>query len=493
MKLWGGRFEKETHQLVEEFTASIHFDKILWEVDILGSHAHVLGLANAGILNQDEVKIIRNGLNTIAHQIKNREVEFTIADEDIHMNIERLLFKEIGELAGKLHTGRSRNDQIALDLHLYLREQLLFLIENIGQLQTCLFELAENNLDTILPGYTHMQHAQPIRFAHHLLAYAAMLQRDLDRLISSWPRLNILPLGAGAIAGSGFNLDREYVAKILYFDGVYENSMDAVSNRDHIAEFIFNSSLIMMHLSRFCEEIILWSTHEFSFIELDDAFCTGSSMMPQKKNPDVAELIRGKSGRVYGSLISLLTLLKSLPLTYNKDMQEDKEGLFDTIKTVNHSLKLFTGMIHSMKINKEIMLAKVKENFAESTAVANYLVKKEISFRQAHKLVGQLVSYCIQNKTILSELPLNKFKEISTVFDEDIYATLNPEQAIELCNVKGGTAKNRVIAQLNTVKNLFLESKNWHETTNNIITNLKAELLYSIKNEHNNKILNQNS
>ena len=323
-KLWGGRFTKATDQLVEEYTASILFDQQLWKEDITGSLAHVTMLGKCGILPIEDVETIKQGLKKVAAKIEQGDVEFTVSNEDIHMNIEKMLIDEIGPVGGKLHTGRSRNDQVATDMHLYLREQVIELVELISKLQDSLIGQAKENMDTILPGYTHLQRAQPILFSHHLLAYVAMLQRDAERLMDGWKRINVLPLGAGALAGTTFPIDREYTAELLKFDSVYMNSLDAVSDRDFIVEFLSASSLLMTHLSRLCEELVLWSSNEFAFVELDDAFCTGSSIMPQKKNPDVAELVRGKTGRVYGNLVGMLTVLKALPLAYNKDMQEDK-------------------------------------------------------------------------------------------------------------------------------------------------------------------------
>lgn len=332
-KLWGGRFTKQTNQLVEEYTASIGFDQELAEEDIQGSLAHVTMLGNCGILPQEDVKVIKDGLNKVLGKIREGSLVYSVSDEDIHMNIEKELIEIVGPVGGKLHTGRSRNDQVATDMHLYLRKRVVEIVGLLEHLQDSLIRKAKEYSDTILPGYTHLQRAQPILFAHHLMAYVSMFQRDIERLTDSFKRINLLPLGTGALAGTTFPINRHEVAELLGFDGVYENSLDAVSDRDFIVEFLAGASLIMTHLSRFCEELVLWSSTEFRFIELDDAFCTGSSIMPQKKNPDVAELVRGKTGRVYGHLISLLTVLKALPLAYNKDMQEDKEGMFDTVCT----------------------------------------------------------------------------------------------------------------------------------------------------------------
>lgn len=470
MKLWGGRFNKETDASVEEFTASIHFDQRLWKVDILGTLAHVKALEKASVLTTNEVAKINDGLAVIEKNISNNAVNFSIADEDIHMNIERLLANEIGELAGKVHTGRSRNDQVALDLHLYLREQILCVLENIFCLQNVLFQQAQQHIDAIMPGYTHLQHAQPIRFSHHLLAYFSMLQRDAERLISSWPHVNKMPLGAGAIAGNSFNLDRHFIAKLLNFDEVYENSMDAVSDRDFIAEVLFTTSMIMMHLSRFSEDIILWCTHEFSFIELDDAYCTGSSMMPQKKNPDVAELVRGKTGRVYGGLVGILTVLKSLPLTYNKDLQEDKENLFDALSTVNNCLQIFSAMISTMKINKDKMLNSTKNNFSTATALADYLVKKGMPFREAHKVIGVLVMDCLNKNLLLTDLTIAQLNKFSELFTPEVIALLNPEYVVETYDNYGGTAKSAVLQQLETAKNNIFKTEHWLNEKKNQIS-----------------------
>ena len=460
-KLWGGRFTKATHASVDEFNASIQFDKTLAQYDIQGSIAHAHMLAKCQILTEQETELLVKGLQTIGEKIKRNEVDFQIADEDIHMNIERLLKKEVGDVAGKLHTGRSRNDQVALDLHLYARQQVVMLIEKLFDFQQALVQKAEQNIDTILPGYTHLQRAQPVRLAHHLLAYVAMLQRDISRLQDNYVRLNISPLGAGALAGAGFNLDREYVAKQLNFTDVYHNSMDAVSDRDFVVEFISASALIMMHLSRLSEELILWSSREFGFIELDDAYTTGSSMMPQKKNPDVAELVRGKTGRVYGALMGMLTVLKGLPLAYNKDMQEDKEGLFDTVKTVSDCLTLYTPMITTMKINTEAMYNAAQKDFLNATELADYLVKKNVPFRDAHAISGQLVLHCIQENCYLADLSLDTLRQYSAEFQEDVYQALRIEQAVEARRVTGGTARRAVEQQLDYTRKQLIHTQDW--------------------------------
>ncbi len=406
MKLWGGRFKKPTNELVDDYNASIGFDHQLAQFDIQGSLAHVEMLGFCEILAKEDVALITKGLKELSDKIEHGDIVFRTEDEDIHMNIERSLHQLIGPTAGKLHTGRSRNDQVALDIHLYLRYQTLSIVDKLYHFMEVLVTLAVDNIDTLIPGYTHLQRAEPLRFAHHMLAYFNMFHRDTQRLIDGFARINICPLGAGALAGSGVKVDREYVAKLLNFSGIYENSLDAVSDRDFVVEFLSASALIMMHLSKLSEEIILWCSQEFSFIQLDDQFCTGSSMMPQKKNPDVAELARGKSGRVYGALIGLLTVLKGLPLAYNKDMQEDKEGLFDTVKTVNQTLAVYTPMIKTMRLNHEKMRAAVTNDYSNATQLANYLVDKGVPFRQAHEITGKIVLYCIDNQLLLESLPV---------------------------------------------------------------------------------------
>lgn len=451
-KLWGGRFQKTPEQWVDEFGASIHFDKELVEEDITGSLAHVKMLGKCGIISNEEAEQITAGLNTLLARAKNNELTFSVNYEDIHLNIEKLLIDEIGPVGGKLHTGRSRNDQVATDMHLYLRNHVLEIAEYIEQLQKTLVEKAEEHVETILPGYTHLQRAQPISFAHHLLAYFWMLERDKQRFLESLKRINISPLGSGALAGTTFPIDRSFTAKELEFDGIYENSLDGVSDRDFIIEFLSNSSLMMMHLSRFCEEIILWCSQEFQFIELDDAYATGSSIMPQKKNPDMAELIRGKTGRVYGNLVSLLTILKGLPLAYNKDLQEDKEGMFDTVKTVEGSLQIFVGMISTLKVNQEKMEQATKQDFSNATELADYLSKKGMPFREAHEVVGTLVYECIQKGIYLKDLPLESYKEASELFEEDLFIVIDPYEAVRKRNSQGGTGFEMVRVALTKAK-----------------------------------------
>lgn len=438
-KLWGGRFTKTAEEWVDEFGASIPFDQELVEEDIEGSIAHVTMLGKCGILPSEDVAKIKAGLLSLLEKAKQGQLEFSVAYEDIHLNIEKMLIDEIGSVGGKLHTGRSRNDQVATDMHLYLRKRVHEIIELIRELQQVLVEKAEAHVETLIPGYTHLQRAQPVSFAHHLLAYFWMLERDRERFTESLKRINKSPLGAGALAGTTFPIDRQYTAELLGFDGIYENSIDAVSDRDFILEFLSNSSLLMMHLSRFCEELILWSSQEFQFIEIDDAFATGSSIMPQKKNPDMAELIRGKTGRVYGNLVGLLTVMKGTPLAYNKDMQEDKEGMFDTVKTVTGSLKIFAGMIATLGVRTEVMKKAVKQDFSNATELADYLAKKGVPFREAHEIVGKLVLTCIEKGIFLADLPLSEYKQASALFEEDIYEALDPYTAVNRRNSAGGT------------------------------------------------------
>ncbi|ALM28338.1 argininosuccinate lyase [Bacillus altitudinis] len=451
-KLWGGRFQKTPEKWVDEFGASIHFDKQLVKEDLTGSLAHASMLNKCGIIGDEEAAAIKDGLNTLMKKAEADELDFSVDYEDIHLNLEKMLIDEIGPLGGKLHTARSRNDQVATDMHLYLNNQVEHIIELISSFQTVLVEKAEQHVETIFPGYTHLQRAQPISFAHHMLAYFWMLERDKARFQDSLKRINVSPLGCGALAGTTFPIDREYTAELLGFDHIYENSLDGVSDRDFILEFLSNSSLVMMHLSRLCEEIILWCSQEFKFIELDDTYATGSSMMPQKKNPDMAELIRGKTGRVYGNLMGLLTIMKGLPLTYNKDLQEDKEGMFDTVKTIAGSLQIFTGMIQTMTVNEDIMKKATKEDFSNATEVADYLAKKGMPFREAHEIVGKLVYTCIQKGIYLSDLPFETFTEASGLFEQDIYTVLDPYVAVEKRTSAGGTGFKQIQLALEKAK-----------------------------------------
>ena len=458
-KLWGGRFVEHAEAWVDEFGASIGFDKELVEEDIEGSLAHVSMLKKTNILTEEEANEIEKGLKKLLEKAKKGELTFSVALEDIHLNIEKMLTDEIGPVGGKLHTARSRNDQVATDMHLYLRKQVKEILDAIATLQDVLVRKAEEEIDTIIPGYTHLQRAQPISFGHHLMAYFWMLERDYERFKESLKRINISPLGAGALAGTTFPIDRHYTAELLGFDGIYENSLDAVSDRDFILEFLSDSSILMMHLSRFCEEIILWSSQEFQFIEIDDRFATGSSIMPQKKNPDMAELIRGKTGRVYGNLFGLLTVMKGTPLAYNKDMQEDKEGMFDTVKTVKGSLKIFAGMIETMKVNRNRMEKAVSQDFSNATELADYLAAKGVPFRKAHEIVGKLVLYCIQNDKFLLDLSMDEFKQASPLFEEDIYSILEPRNVVARRNSAGGTGFEQVRLAIEKAKNIIKNKK----------------------------------
>ncbi|PLR98139.1 argininosuccinate lyase [Bacillus sp. T33-2] len=458
-KLWGGRFTASAEEWVDEFGASISFDKELVMEDIEGSIAHTEMLAKTGILSGSEAEAIISGLKILKDRAAADELPFSAKLEDIHLNLEHLLTELVGPVGGKLHTARSRNDQVATDMHLYLRRQVTEVIALIGEFQKAILEKAGDHVETVLPGYTHLQRAQPISFAHHLMAYFWMLERDKQRYKENLGRINMSPLGAGALAGTTFSIDREFSAELMGFAGIYENSLDAVSDRDFIIEFLSSSSIMMMHLSRLCEEIILWSSEEFRFIELADTFSTGSSIMPQKKNPDMAELIRGKTGRVYGSLVGLLTVLKGLPLAYNKDMQEDKEGMFDTVKTIKGSLRIFTGMIETMKVNIGTMENAVKRDFSNATELADYLAVKGVPFREAHEIVGKLVLACIQQGCYLADLSIEKYKESSPLFEEDIYVALNPFTAVKRRISKGGTGFAEVAAQIEKAKTLIGEKE----------------------------------
>lgn len=459
-KLWGGRFEGKNEAWIDSFGASIPFDQALAQQDILGSLAHVKMLAKTGILTTKESEQITAGLNTIQQKLDAGQLEFSIDNEDIHLNIETFLHEEIGPVAGKLHTGRSRNDQVATDMHLYLKEIVQEVIKKIHLFRQVLVHKAEENVYTIMPGYTHLQHAQPISFAHHMMAYYGMLTRDQERFIESLKRIDISPLGCAALAGTTFPIDRAYSAELLGFSSIYENSLDGVSDRDFILEFLSNSSILMMHLSRFCEEIILWCSHEFQFVELTDTFSTGSSIMPQKKNPDMAELIRGKSGRVYGNLFSLLTVLKGLPLAYNKDLQEDKEGMFDTSHTILTSLEIMAGMVETMTLNTDVMEKATEKDFSNATELADYLANKGIPFRQAHEIVGKLVLECTKKGIYLQDIPLKEYQIITPVIQSDIYQTLASKTAIERRHSYGGTGFDQVQAAIKRSKNDLLQETN---------------------------------
>ncbi|BCJ87910.1 argininosuccinate lyase [Effusibacillus dendaii] len=462
-KLWGGRFTKQTDKLVEEFTASIGFDQKLAVDDIRGSLAHVKMLGACGIIPQEDADKIREGLLSILADVRAGRLEYAVENEDIHMNIEKYLIERIGPVGGKLHTGRSRNDQVATDMHLYLRREVKQIIALLADVMQALVDTADAHLDVVIPGYTHLQRAQPVLLAHHLLAYVGMFSRDAERLQDALKRIDILPLGAGALAGTTFPIDRQLVAKELGFARIYENSMDAVSDRDFILEFLSDASILMMHLTRFCEELVMWSSTEFGFVELDDAYCTGSSIMPQKKNPDVAELIRGKSGRVYGNLFGLLTVLKSLPLAYNKDLQEDKEGMFDTVETLRGSLALLAGMIRTMEVRKERLQQVVKEDFSNATDLADYLVRKNMPFRQAHEVIGKLVLYCISNRKFLTDLSMDEYKQHSELFESDVYQVIDIRTVVDARNVLGGTAGPQVRQALERAKGQITSLGQWVE------------------------------
>jgi argininosuccinate lyase len=454
-KLWAGRFTLPTDAFVEEFTASINFDRRLYRYDILGSITHAAMLARQGIITAEEAGTITRGLNDILAEIEGGRFVFSVAREDIHMNIEARLIEMIGPVGGKLHTARSRNDQVALDVRLYLRDEVDAIAQALRELQSALLDQAEGNLDVIMPGYTHLQTAQPVLFAHHMLAYVEMLARDAGRLHDLRRRLNLLPLGAGALAGTTFPIDREWVAAQLGFAGVTRNSLDTVSDRDFALEFCSFAAILMMHLSRLSEELILWSSADFAFIDLSDGFCTGSSIMPQKKNPDVPELVRGKTGRVYGNLVSLMTLMKSLPLAYNKDMQEDKEPLFDTIDTLRGSLKVFAAMIAAMTIRAGQMKSAAGRGFSTATDIADYLVRKGLPFRSAHEVVGKTVRYCIETGKDIPALTLEEFRRFSADIGPDIYDYVTLEASVNARRATGGTARAAVEQELARARRLL--------------------------------------
>ena len=449
MKLWGGRFTKEINQLVYNFNASITYDQKFYKQDILGSIAHVTMLAKQGILTDDERQQIVDGLQGILKDIENGTLEITMEHEDIHTFVEANLIELIGDAGKKLHTGRSRNDQVALDMKLYIRDEIVAINDLLKAQMEVIHRIMKENIDTFMPGFTHLQKAQPVTLAHHFGAYFEMFRRDRSRLRDIYDRMNYCPLGAGALAGTTYPLDREYTASLLQFDGPTLNSMDSVSDRDYLIELLSAMSTIMMHLSRFCEEIILWNSNEYRFVEIDDSYSTGSSIMPQKKNPDIAELVRGKTGRVYGALVSMLTTMKGIPLAYNKDMQEDKELTFDAIDTVKGCLALFTGMIDTMKFNKDNMAASAKNGFTNATDAADYLVNHGVPFRDAHGIIGQLVLLCIDKGISLDELPLEEYQKVSPVFQDDIYEAIAMKTCVEKRNTIGApgeAAMNQVIA-----------------------------------------------
>lgn len=448
MKLWGGRFSKNTDQMMDDFHASIHFDSRMYRQDILGSAAHVRMLGECGIIPMDDAKLIRKTLFEILEDIDKGLVEFEVSAEDIHMNIETILIARIGDVGKRLHTGRSRNDQVALDLRMYLKDEITTLLVHLKELQDVILNTAEKHFDTIMPGYTHLQRAQPISFSHHVMAYFQMFLRDMDRLKDCYRRTNVMPLGSGALAGTTYPLDRKMVAEELRFASVTCNSLDGVADRDFAMELAACLSIIMVHLSRFCEELILWCSHEFSFIEMDDAYSTGSSIMPQKKNPDVAELVRGKSGRVFGSLMALLTVMKGLPLAYNKDMQEDKEAIFNAVDTVKMCLPIFTKMIDTLKVKPEKMLSAAKGGFTNATDIADYLVRKGIPFRDSHEIIGKMVAYCLQNRKNIDDLNMDEFKRFSDKIEQDVYEAIKLETCVNDRKVIGGPAAESVKAAM---------------------------------------------
>ena len=451
-KLWGGRFEGTVEDWVEQFGASISFDHQLAKFDLMGSLAHVQMLGQTGILSSEEAEQIQDGLQALLRDLEAGELHFYIANEDIHMNMEVLLTEKIGPLAGKLHTARSRNDQVATDMHLYLKEQLGHVLDKLANLNSVLLDLAEKHVETIMPGYTHLQHAQPISFAHHLMAYYNMFQRDSERFAFNLKHTDLSPLGAAALAGTTFPIDRQLSSDLLGFQEPYTNSLDAVSDRDFILEFLSNASILMMHMSRFCEEIINWCSFEYQYISLSDSFSTGSSIMPQKKNPDMAELIRGKTGRVYGHLLGLLTVMKSLPLAYNKDLQEDKEGMFDTVETILNSLDVLAGMLSSMQVNKTKMQQSTENDFSNATELADYLAGKGLPFRKAHEIVGKLVLDSIKHGKNIQDWDLEELQVYHPLIEEDIYIYLRPETAVQRRNSLGGTGFEQVKFQIEQAK-----------------------------------------
>ena len=447
-KLWGGRFQKETDRLVEDFHSSISFDQRLYAQDIRGSMAHARMLGATGVITEEEADTLINGLEDLLTEIRAGDIEFEVGAEDIHMNIEKLLTDRVGDVGKKLHTGRSRNDQVALDLKLYLKEETRIVLTLLAELSRTVLALAEEHINTVMPGYTHLQKAQPITFGHHMMAYFSMFRRDYGRFSDLLSRADTMPLGSGALAGTTFPLDRDMVREELQFSALTDNSLDGVSDRDHVIELEAASSILMMHFSRLCEEIILWSTDEFRFITLDDGYSTGSSIMPQKKNPDVAELIRGKTGRVYGHLMGTLSMMKSLPLAYNKDMQEDKEALFDTIDTVKKSLLTLTPMLATMTVNRQRMKDGARGGFTNATDVADYLAKKGVPFRKAHEITGQLVFKCIQEGRYLEDLSLEEYQRYSHVFEKDIYQAIDLYECVDKRELPGGPAAAAVLTAI---------------------------------------------
>ncbi|MEI6603032.1 MAG: argininosuccinate lyase [Clostridia bacterium] len=458
-KLWGGRFAKNTDQATDDFNSSIRFDARLYEQDILGSVAHAAMLGAQGIIPIAEAQLIEKTLLEILSEIDAGDIAFEVGAEDIHMNIEKILTSRIGDAGKRLHTGRSRNDQVALDLRMYLLHENRMISDMLVALCRTLISLSKEHLSTILPGYTHLQRAQPITLAHHMMAYVQMFRRDIERLADCAKRTNFMPLGSGALAGTTYPLDRAAVAASLGFSHITENSLDAVSDRDFAMELAFCLSTVMVHLSRMSEELILWSSAEFGFVELDDAFSTGSSIMPQKKNPDVAELVRGKSGRVFGDLMALLTVMKGLPLAYNKDMQEDKEAIFDAIDTVKMCLPVFTQMLATSTFHKEQMYRAAQGGFTNATDVADYLVKKKVPFRDAHEIIGKMVLYCISHAKAIDALSMEEFKEFSPLIEDDIYLEISLEQCVAGRDLPGGPATSSVLAQIATAEEFLANAE----------------------------------
>ena len=457
MKLWAGRFQKETDTLVNDFNSSIQFDARLYKQDIAGSIAHAQMLGKQGIIEEHEVEAIVDGLKAILADIEADKVEFSVDNEDIHMNIETLLTQRIGDAGKRLHTARSRNDQVAVDTRLYVKQEIPVIIDQILNLEQVLVERAKEHTDTVMPGYTHLQRAQPTTFGHYMMAYANMFKRDVTRLEDCLERLDECPLGAGALATTTYDIDRFQTAQALGFKKPTDNSMDSVSDRDYAIELLSSLSILMMHLSRFSEEIILWCSWEFKFVDLDDAYSTGSSIMPQKKNPDVAELVRGKTGRVYGDLITLLTMMKGLPLAYNKDMQEDKEPVFDTIDTVELCLPVFTAMIDTLTVNRANMRAAANGGFISATDCADYLAKKGMPFREAYGIVGKLVGHCVDTGHSLETLPLEEYQKVSPYFEADVYDALSLETCVNGRKVYGGPAPEAVKVQIENMKQFVQE------------------------------------
>ena len=462
-KLWGGRFSKDSDKLMEDFHSSISFDQKLYYWDIQGSIAHATMLGNVGVITKEEAQTLVQGLRDILEEIEEGKVTFNPSDEDIHMNMEVLLTQKVGDVGKKLHTGRSRNDQVAVDMRMYLRHEVMTIQAQLIEFLETLIDIAKKHLETAMPGYTHLQRAQPITLGHHLMAYFEMFKRDYQRLDSWLERNNIMPLGSGALAGTTFPLDRNQTAQMLHFDAPCLNSLDGVSDRDFALEFLSDASISMMHLSRFCEEIILWASQEFAFIDLDDAYSTGSSIMPQKKNPDVAELVRGKTGRVYGALLGLLTTMKGLPLAYNKDMQEDKEGVFDTVDTWKKCLLIFERMLATATFKEVNMRRAAAGGFTNATDFADYLVTKGIPFRDAHAIVGEAVAYCIMNEKALDDCSMDEFKAFSALIDEDIYDKISIDTCIHKRQTIGAPSPQQVQFAIQQNEIFLNEIKTAHE------------------------------